>query len=676
MRFIPDRLITKTNFSIISIFLIIFILSSIITITNFRQNLDMGDGATFYTFANNIAHGEIIYKDFIHFRTPGSYFLESFFIKIFGPERTSVNLAMAIEAYILYSLTFLVSVLLIFGRKKLHYILPLSLLVVFLPGYLQLRSGLALLAVALYYYSLKYKKDKFLLYSGVVTGLSFCFGQETAILSVIVISLAELFKKRAEGYNLKKALLRYRKILIGLLLGVLPLVGYVLIFSSLKNFLYYVFYYALVLQPKGMNVDFPDFSYNNFIYFVPLIIYLLCFIVLLNTKKTIADAVILTFAILRLVSFMGRTDMPHLFFVLPELFLIIFYTISKIHDINITKNSLKRTYLLAFIFLVIILFSAIKESALLVILAVVIFYAYSFKDRKSPKLKSFNYEKNLQTTIILFFGILLYLLMPIYISTLTNLSKKIYHRKLNYGGVSYQGINTNNKTKYEIDEVSNFIDTKKPSTLFSFPIQPFYYSLVQKHATKFMTYEPQTTVEEQKQSISDLQKNHPEVIIFDPAQAEALSKSLYLISDYIMSNYKVSKEITGQNILWLMEPKKQETNAPLIFSLYKHNSMESSSGVQSSKDGITNSIIQNDKEIFFDKISNAKYLSIATLIRKDSPTIKSCGYVDFKSKSSIKSSIKVCEKDGIKHLNIPLDSDKIVLRLDDGKVLWSNPTQR
>jgi hypothetical protein len=33
------------------------------------------DQATFFIFGRNILHGEAIYKNFIHFRTPGFYFL-------------------------------------------------------------------------------------------------------------------------------------------------------------------------------------------------------------------------------------------------------------------------------------------------------------------------------------------------------------------------------------------------------------------------------------------------------------------------------------------------------------------------------------------------------------------------------------------------------------------------
>jgi hypothetical protein len=107
----------------------------------------------------------------------------------------------------------------------------------------------------------------------------------------------------------------------------------------------------------------------------------------------------------------------------------------------------------------------------------------------------------------------------------------------------------------EVDAISRLVKQYHATVLFSYPIQPFYYSLVPRHATRFITFEPQTTAEEQAEAIEDLKRSKPQLVIMDVRQANGMQKSVGRISDYITENFEPVAEIDNRRPLMVLVPR-------------------------------------------------------------------------------------------------------------------------
>ncbi|HMI09798.1 MAG TPA: hypothetical protein VK497_05390 [Candidatus Saccharimonadales bacterium] len=525
---------------------------------SFRQGIDFGDGSTFFSFAHNLASGEAIYKDFIHFRTPGSYFLQSFFIDIFGDQQSSVRFALKFESHVLYTFFFALAAA-VFLRFKHVLIGALSiLLIVMLPPYAQLRTVLALVAVVLYIHAYRVVKARslWLVGSGVFVGLAFTFGQEAALMAIVAIGLMEIIQAKTHG--LTTAMRRIGMLVLGTLLGALPLLLYVLIQSDLPTFLYYTLYYAFVLQPQGMDLVYPPFGHTNLIFYMVFILYFIIFYIFYSSKKLgIVEGILLVFGIMRLVTLLGRSDIGHLLFILPEVLFLTLYAIT-----NVKAAWFTRAHSLRFvpygIALFVSFYAAINGSGMILIVsAVIIYLAFYFKKpfkQRDEVIKDAN--AIVLVVITSCFSILAYMLYPSFASTINTMST----RGLTNTQVS--GLNVTPEVYAEVTAVSETVKSLHPTTIFSYPIQPYYYSLAPKHAARFMTFEPQTTEKEQDQTIEDLKRTRPEVILYDPVQAESLSVPLGRINAYIRSNYKVERVVEYSRTFWIMMPN--DKTKPII----------------------------------------------------------------------------------------------------------------
>ena len=142
-----------------------------------------------------------------------------------------------------------------------------------------------------------------------------------------------------------------------------------------------------------------------------------------------------------------------------------------------------------------------------------------------------------------------------------------------------------------------------------------------------MTYEPQTTVKEQDQTIEDLKRTKPEVIIFDPLQAHGLSGSLWKISDYIIENYRIQKVVMKREILWIMVPKKVTTPGDkLVYQLYHDNyNKTDANGVENAQMHLSNAIMQNSTatKYFIDTAGE----SVLRTSVADIDGLSTCGFI-------------------------------------------------
>lgn len=566
----------KTHKKWVILLAVVLIANLFVVLISYRNGIGMGDGSTFFSFARNLVAGEVYYQDFIHFRTPGSYVLFALGVSLFGDMYASFNLALLIESRVLYPLVFLASFMIIFNKKYfIGAVLAASLLFI-LPEYAQLRTVLGLLAVAIlakgYITAMgsrkKLKLNKYLLVSGVVTGFAFIFGQEAGLMagSLAAITILAFSVKNKEG--MKNTIQQYLRFGLGFLIGLSPLLIYILINGQLFNFLYYTFYYALVRQPHFMDLIFPPFSYTNFVYYLPFIMILVSTLLLgsiKNAKTRVAFGMLIAFTILRLATHVGRTDIGHLLFVVPELLVVGIMGYALVIKEK-AKLIVSRNLIVTLLTLTGVFFAVINDAPSLLLpvaaLATVFYVVGSIKDRELFSINS-THVASLGLALSFLF---LFLITPQIKSEINDIKASVQGK---WGQIEINGSKVDKDTYELISKIEASVDRLQPTTLYSYPILPYFYTLAPQHATSFMTYEPQTTVEEQKLSIEQLKESKPEVIIMDPAQATSMSKSLWLINQYIMENYKITETIVTKHIIWILEPR-EAVDGRIPLSLTKH----------------------------------------------------------------------------------------------------------
>lgn len=661
----------------------------------FDQVFGFGDQSLFYSFARNLAQGEAIYSDFIHFRTPGSYFLQGLFVWLFGDSIAVLNMAMKFESIVLYGLVFLISVCLIFWKNP-KLLVSTSILsaiaLLFYPAVLQLRSGFALLAVAFYIVSFKTnsKKAKKLTYglAGLLTGLSFIFGQDMAVLPVVVIGTFELVMA-INVSNFREFLKRAAWLFGGFGLGVLPLLIYVITVSDINNFLYYTLYYAFFLQPKGMDTAYPSLGFANIEYYLPIVIYVTFLFLVYATKDRFlrtAGGVILAFASVHMISMFGRSDLLHLLFSISQLLIIIpfsIYLVYRQREFSIKQVFCFLPWLAAYGIVVIIAIK--KKGAFVVIMPLIISLMITYGDRLNTIIIRWLNRiiaKNPLDKFIpgLVLGVLLasiFLICHKLVNTVIVERVEVIMGSLNYSNKGVVGgIYTSKDNQFIVDEVQKFISDKKPNSIFSYPIQPYFYSMTKNHATRFMSFEPQTTGLEQDQTIDDLKKSRPEVVVFDPLQAEAMSKSLWKINQYIMNNYKTVQVLNHKIQLWLMVPRQKPVNREYpAFSINHHTQSSMVTVLQNPKYNIKNALLVYDK-FSYPLSSNSKEISLQIVTRPElNSQFKPCSKLVIIYGNHTTKTQNVCEADG--RTTIKLDSQKSPVSVEfygnnQQPVVWNN----
>lgn len=525
-------------------------------IFSYREGIDFGDGSTFFEFARNISNGEVIYKDFIHFRTPGSYFLYGLMMHLFGQTQSVLNFSLNFESKVLYTAIFLIAIGLFLRFKQPIVGIITGLLIIVLPAYAQLRSGLALLAIVLYIRSYGTpRRAWWLIASGIVAGLSFTFGQDSAIVIAAVIGISELIMTlRPVKRSIIELTKTFALVLFGFVIGVLPLAIYVITRSDVLQFLYYTLYYAFVLQPKAMNLPFPVLSYETIIFYLCFVLYLIFFFIIFHMRKKSWQAIIfLAFIVGRSITLLGRSDLGHLLFIVPELLFFSVYCLTKLRTMSVSKRSLQ-LFLPLLVVSLIGLFLAINISGLFIIIVMsAILFAMRLRPADYGLIKYTSLQLRsmmtatfcLSATLVLF----VYLLYPDIKGTVDNLTTR------GLTNTSIEGVNVSSATKLQYDLAKQAIEKHHPQTIFSYPIQAFYYRFAPKHASRFITFELQTTPREENQAIQDLKRTKPGIIVYDPQQAYDLRSSTSDISYYILANYTVEEKINVTKEIWIMVPR-------------------------------------------------------------------------------------------------------------------------
>lgn len=624
----------KSNKAWIILGLVAAIINLIIVLIQFRSGIQFGDGATFYQFARYISSGEVFLQDFIHFRTPGSYFMYSLFVAGLGDTFSSINFALLFESRVLYATLFIVALAILFNKKFFWLSTLAVVLVMLLPEYAQIRTVLAFLSVALlvrYFVHASRAKPIKLIYPGIFVGLSFTFGQEMGIIAaVLAIILVAVFgwKNRTGRYRLLR---EYGWLIGGGTIGIAPILIYVIINGQLYNAFYYFFYYALLKQPQYMDLPFPDLSYSTILYYLPFVITITS-INLIHSLRQSKDrsmlVILLSFVILRMVTLLGRTDMGHLIFMLPEMIVLIIVTLDvwlrEKPKFSITQNLILSNIAVAALFIMVINGASSMLLIMPATIPLLLFFA-PLKDRVVAR-----YDGSyLMIVYVALASIFIFLLTPTFISEAKSVTSSLKDSSKKQLEGSYV-----DDASYElVSKVTEAVKQKKPDTIFAFPIQPYFYRLAKNHATSFLTYEPQTTIKEQERSIRELIERRPQVVIFDPAQASDLADSLWLINKFVLSNYKIDMVVNESRIIWIMVPRQNtQEEVPVVFN--KGFSKSKIQDVQSPDKNIHNGVMTTGEQVIYPE-GSYKVLSLE-YVKEDSTGCSQIVVVDIQGRSESK----------------------------------------
>lgn len=660
----------------------IFVVGVIVAFLTHRVGFGVGDHSTFFIFGKSIAEGEVIYKDFIHFRMPGSFFLMALSMLLFGVEQASSMLEIALESHVGYPLLLLASGMLLTSRHR-WVVAVLAAMTVLWPPILQLRSGLGMLAVVLY--ASAGNSGRRLGLSGAIGALTVIFGQELGVLSFAIIVGLECTQTLPDWKRLRR---RLSSIAVGALVVALPFFAYMAIFSNLGDFLYYTLYYAFFVQPSGMDLAFPIFRYSYLIYYMPFIAYAVSFVLFgLSRRITAREAGLLAFAYLRLLTLLGRSDMSHLIFSTPELALIVWLAIqSLLKGLDLSPARLKQIGGLTFA-LVLVSVLATQYEGKLIVLCLPIFMLALWLDR-TPE-KSSGLKLNIGPMAMMFAGsamaivvLFLYMIFPQNIAT-AKLIRRGWQLRNEAPRISgLHPIGPSEKLAREAEQITRFIQDEDAQTLFSFPIQPYYYTLVDHHSSVFLSFELQTTHEEQQRAIRELEMNPPDVVVFDVGQAQGLSGSIPDITDYITSNFDTAQEFTEVNYIRTMTPRAQPSlRHHLLYRLYQvADNQGRAFGHHDPKEGVYDAIrhIGGEPILFSAQISENTSLHIG-LDRDftDASGQRVCGVVTIRLDGTSSDTIVCSDQD---RLEIPLKGSQgsmleVSLVLQDGidSAIWLDP---
>ncbi|MBK1625392.1 hypothetical protein [Afifella marina] len=516
-------------------------------------SFQFGDQALFHNFARWINHGEIYIRDFIHFRTPGSYYYLALGQRLFGETFRATSFSILLEPYLFQiAASFALAIAAtraLLGRASFAIAVFVAATFLFLTPIFQLRTAIPALALAAYLMTMggtTPRADRaWSLAAGVLLGLTYWVGQEVFILLAWVIFWVEL-AARKEPF--RERLVRLVWIagssfaVLAAGIGALALQG-----MPVGEYLYYTSIYALFIQPVGMDLPFPPFAIENFVYYIFFLEIALigALFVLSGVFAEPASIAFMSYAILRMVSALGRSDYLHLVFSISELVVLTPIAIAMIwarrgevaRAIDWRSPRRLAEALVVALAILTLFAAAIWTSSMVLLLAPPLLCLGTWlqgspapaRDRAASALT------NLAAGVI-GLGAMVAVFYPNSTAAFRFGTDALFYsvpsRPL-IGGVQFRP-----DQDQELRGVEAFFEEHRPQRIFSYPIRPVYYAFAAEHATRLTYLEPQTTDAEVAGLISDLEIAPADAIVQDVGQMLRARPVLYPLADYIASNYR------------------------------------------------------------------------------------------------------------------------------------------
>lgn len=465
--------------------------------------------------------GQVLYKDVVSYHPP--FFTWGLYIvsKIAGPsiylERLYFHLLKVAGLLVIYLLA---SKLL---KNKLNvFVVFVTILVLTTTGVrnnVEVRSALGILSLFPLYSFFKTSKHKFLMYSGVVSAVALFSSLEVGIAVVITAVVGLLIT-----CNYKTYLKHLFKYLLGLIMGIVPIIAFLWSSGSLRHFIDQMLFYTQAFGSGYLNSAIPKFGDLTLIQWYLTYKYLDSMtwfweITLLGILAALAKTLgrsfigklrvkdkfiflIAFYCLILLRAVLGRSDTYHLIFVLP---------ISLILLANFLESVFKKGRLIyvatVFVFINIFFFrNALNLNFLQEQL--IKFQSYGKAPGNYPNFDSKRAK------------------------ILTGIDANVPEEKI--------------LIKYVED------NTATDERIFVYPWNPEVYFLADRNnATRFDTPLAFYSDFYQEQMVKELQDDPPKLILYNPELrlANLNSGSLPLVDNFIKNNYKKVDKIAKFNIL-------------------------------------------------------------------------------------------------------------------------------
>lgn len=643
-----------------------------------------GDHMLFHAFGHWIANGEVFTRDFIHFRTPGPYYYYGIMQYFFGQTFKTTSLALLLEAHFFqviagYFLTLAATKNLIYKNSVIMAFF-VGLFFILAPPIYQLRTAMPALALALYIRSFEEEikplaKIINTFFSGIFLGISFWFGQELFVFLSLALLCSELSTIKYGSY--KKTC---KKLSIIALAAILPVISGMLYFFikgvDIHDLLYNIFYYAFIIQPKGMDTPFPAFSLQNIIYYGWIAAF--CVAAFTFTLKKIifkpASIALFSYTAMRMISMFGRADILHLLFSISEIVILISLTILVLVNRNKdVKNDYFNAIIIVLFFILIFTIAAHGKASILIASPFFLLILSLFKNNGVQRKR-----ENPSIAAQSFSGIatLFLVILMTYPSSYNNIRATGYFFSKQTKN-TILGAEATIPRKVEFDKVSEIIDKANVDGIFSYPIRAEFYALTKKHSTRFIEFAPQTTDKDIQGAILDLQKNRPQLVIQDMDQVATLAPILADLSNFIFSNYQEVKILSGDSNLQILKKRPLPLNAFRLFdNAYKYNLNHTNVtvGLRETSNGVIVPVIASNKGSAKFQLTNAQgkiYFKIYP-----EPNSAQNGTITLVRDGKTFSKV-VSIEDGNIEIPIPLGTGNLEVNLksnDPAKsILWQNP---
>lgn len=499
-----------------------WIIPSVLTLATFafylysqRAHPLIGEEFMLFIQGERIINGEVPYRDFFQFITPGSIYIAGLLFKIFGIKLSVMKVYIALTGSVIVMLTYLLSIKIIANRY-------LSLLPVFLVIFYSIpqaplfyhhwNAEVFILFTALF--ALCYIKEGSwlkLFISGACAGLAFLFLQHKGILIlsalIIFLFIDALINKKSSGTSLVVTF-------SGFLLPLIPFFIYLFLNGATGRFLYNCFYWVVdSYSPFNSLPEYLYFEKRTFFHY-------------LQTEGVI-PALIKT----RHYLFIGY---------LP-IFILIYGIIELIKNFN--KNILYIYLSSLFLFL-----SVLQRPDFINIIYVcqihfilLGYYMQKFFDKNSIK--------SLAGYLIL--GLLMFNILYGCLTSIRNISALKYPLKTERGIIYFRSMNE----MKEYSEIFSLLEGElKNKRIFVYNWSTFLYFLTgKKNYTSYDSFLPAYNTEEQMQELIDELKNE---------------KIDYIIYDQL----DLWLKINGENSLYPYGSKKIELNNELNKYINSHYS--------------------------------------------------------------------------------------------------------
>jgi len=508
-----------------------------------------GDNVFMHVAASWLRNGEVYVRDFVHFRTPGAYYYYAAIQWLLGEDYRATSTAILSENYVFQSVAgvifaFAASKRLI-GKPSWGLVAFFGLIPFLLTPIYQLRTALPLLVLAAYCWE---KQEEITFRSGAVgllLGCVFWVGQEIFIFLAFAIFIAEVISLR----ELQASLVLRRLLIFGLASSIPLVVGfavYAALGVNLGEMLYHFLWYALFIQPTGMDLPYPALTVETLQFYTPLAA-LICASAILLVRSPFAPLPILliTYAGLRMISAFGRSDYLHVVFAQADVWMVL----------GLAFLLFKRRDLI--LFCVIggmgtVLYLALSKSSLWMLAVGPLFLLASLA---ATTIRS----EKLGTVWIQFAapasGIALMVLAqwPDHIGWM----QRSFSLQKPATDDLASGVRLPGNGNMEFREIEKWVGSHQATSVFSYPSYAVPYSFVEAHPTRFFYLEPHITDEESREIVAQLSASPPDLIVQDFRAMRSMGDKLLPIADHIASNYTVERMLRLHNQLELLVPREK-----------------------------------------------------------------------------------------------------------------------